>query len=210
MIVYLILYILNLILFIISIILSIYYGINYGNNSSIYVIFVLISCLSLMFTCLFMVLNYEKYSGKALGEFPRKRFETSLKHLGQDNKKIDLIYENFGYRLKIGDFEYKFDLKTCGYKKSFIIAFIIRILRRDTVSEKLPLYNLYRKTLKIKMFNNITICFEKNNKKNEYSIVKNGISKYSFLAQIMTFLEIPFKHKHFEGGHSIFETIRLD
>ena len=210
MIVYIILYILNSILFIISTFLSIFYGINYGDNSSLCVIFVLISGLSLVFTCLFMALNYEKYSGKALGEFPRKRFESSLKRLGQDNKKIDLIYENFGYRLKIDDFEYKFDLKTCGYKKSFIIAFIIRILRRDTVSEKLPLYNLYRKTLKIKVYNNVTICFEKNNTQKEYSIVKNGISKYPFLAQIMTFLEIPFKHRYFKSGHSIFETIRLD
>ena len=91
-----------------------------------------------------MGLNYDKYVGETLGKFPRKRFESSLRHFSQDNKKIDLIYENFGYRLKIGDFEYKFDLKTCGYKKSFIIAFVIRVLRRDTVSEKLPLYNLYR------------------------------------------------------------------
>ena len=157
-----------------------------------------------------MGLNYDKYVGETLGKFPRKRFESSLRHFSQDNKKIDLIYENFGYRLKLGDFEYKFDLKTCGYKKSFIIAFIIRVLRRDTVSEKLPLYNLYRKTLKIKVYNNVIICFEKNNKKKEYSIVKNGISKYPFLAQIMTFLEIPFRNKHSKGGHSIFEIIRLN
>ena len=208
MIVYLILYILNLILFIISIILSIYYGINYGDNSSICVVFILISVFSLLFTVIFMVLNYEKYSGKVLGKFPRKRFESSLKHFAQDNKKINLIYENFGYRLKMGNFEYKFDLKTCGYKKSFIIAFIIRILRRDTVSEKLPLYNLFRKTLKIKVYNNVTICFEKNNKNKEYSIVKNGISKYPFLAQIMTLLEMPGKWHGM--GESIFETIRLD
>lgn len=131
-----------------------------------------------------------------------------LKHLDQENNSLNFAYENHGYILKLFDYEYKFDLKPCILKKSFLISFIVRNVRYETISETMPLYNLYRRTLKVKRYRNIIISFTKNNKKKEYYVVKEGVSRYTFLAQFVTLIKT--SEKYYGCGNSIFETIRVD
>lgn len=203
---YFVLYILSILLTIILIILSIFTGINLHYILCTFLGVGAFTSFALIFV--FIDLNYTRLLHKTIGKISIKKFRTLLKHLDQENNSLNFIYENHGYILKLFDYEYKFDLKPCILKKSFLISFIVRNVRYETISETMPLYNLYRRTLKVKRYRNIIISFTKNNKKKEYYVVKEGVSRYTFLAQFVTLIKT--SGKYYGCGNSIFETIRVD
>lgn len=72
------------------------------------------------------------------------------------------------------------------FKKSFIIARIIRELRYPLVSNQLHLSKLLNRKLKINKINNLIVRFSNENHINEYVLVKKYISKNTILSQAVS------------------------
>ncbi len=86
----------------------------------------------------------------------------------------------------------KFSLDNYLFKKSFIIARIIREVRYPVVSNQLNLLKLFAYKLKLNNIDNLVVRFIKRNKIKEYVIVKNHISKNTILSRAIS------KSKYFD------------
>lgn len=69
------------------------------------------------------------------------------------------------------------------FKKSFIIARIIREVRYPMISNKVKLNNLLKLKLKVNNVNNLVIRFVDEKKTKEYFLVKNYISQNTILSK---------------------------
>ena len=79
------------------------------------------------------------------------------------------------------------DLTDYAFQKSYLISFVIRNLRYKLIHNKLPLKNFFRNSFTIKNGLNVKIIIVEGNKQFEKMIVKNGVSKYGFIAKNITF-----------------------
>ena len=196
--------ILNFIIFISSIVCSIVL-----RDKEIFVLFISLTALSFMFLYPLVRLGYKINMDRLLDKFPMKQYQLELKRASLNDEKLIFKYENHSYKL-LNSQNIEFNVRRIIFKKAFISSFITRSVRYSTISNKLPLYNLYRKTLHIKKYPNLIVRFEKHNRVKEYQIVKDNISKFTFLSQMITCLGIMFKYGINKIGHSIFETIRIN
>lgn len=99
-----------------------------------------------------------------------------------NNFIIEFYYKNNKWINKKNE-SIKFLLDNYLFKKSFIIARIIREIRYSIVSNQIYLSKLFNFNLKINNINNLTIRFIKENKIKEFNIVKNNISKSTILSR---------------------------
>lgn len=202
--IFLILPILNFIIFISSIVCSIVL-----RDKEIFVLFISLMVLSFMFLYPLVRLDYKFHMDRLLDKFPMKQYQLELKRASLNDNKLIFKYENHSYKL-LNSPDVEFGVKWIIFKKAFVSSFITRSVRYSAISNKLPLYNLYRKTLRVKKYQNLIVRFEKNNRVKEYQIVKDNISKFTFLTQMITLLGIMFRYGINKIGHSIFETIRIN
>ena len=144
-----------------------------------------------------------------LDYFPMKHYQAELIKANSTNNKLTFIYDKHSYKL-IDNPNVEFKVGMTLFKKSFIITFIVRNSRYGVVSNKLQLYNLYRKTLKVKKIKNLVIRFEKNNKVKEYTIIKDNVSKYTFLAHILMCMNILLKTKCSTSNYTMFNIVNID
>lgn len=86
----------------------------------------------------------------------------------------------------VKDKNIQFKLNNYLFKKSFIIARIIRELRYPIISNKLNLSKLLSYKLKITNIDNLYLRFINGNKIKNYIIVKNGVSKNTILSRIIS------------------------
>lgn len=73
------------------------------------------------------------------------------------------------------------------FQKSYLISYVVRNIRYPLISDKLPLKCLFMNKYFIKDKFNIKLELIDGNKKFERIIVKNGVSKYGFIAKQITF-----------------------
>ena len=144
-----------------------------------------------------------------LDYFPMKHYQAELIKANSTNNKLTFIYDKHSYKL-IDNPNVEFKVGMTLFKKSFIITFIVRNSRYGVVSNKLQLYNLYRKTLKVKKIKNLVIRFEKNNKVKEYTIIKDNVSKYTFLVHILMCMNILLKTKCSTSNYTMFNIVNID
>ncbi len=201
---YIILQVLNIIVFIVSIILSVV-----SSETELWILYITSSVFSFFFIFVYIRLNYTKILGSMLEYFPMKHYQAELIKANSTNNKLTFIYDKHSYKL-IDNPNVEFKVGMTLFKQSFIIAFIVRNSRYGVVSNKLPLYNLYRKTLKVKKIKNLVIRFEKNNKVKEYTIIKDNISKYTFLAHILMCMNILIKTKCSTSNYTMFNVVNID
>ena len=201
---YIILQVLNIIVFIVSIILSVV-----SSESELWILYITSSVFSFFFIFVYIRLNYTKILGSMLDYFPMKHYQAELIKANSTNNKLTFIYDKHSYKL-IDNPNVEFKVGMTLFKKSFIITFIVRNSRYGVVSNKLQLYNLYRKTLKVKKIKNLVIRFEKNNKVKEYTIIKDNVSKYTFLVHILMCMNILLKTKCSTSNYTMFNIVNID
>ena len=201
---YIILQVLNIIVFIVSIILSVV-----SSETELWILYITSSVFSFFFIFVYIRLNYTKILGSMLDYFPMKHYQAELIKANSTNNKLTFIYDKHSYKL-IDNPNVEFKVGMTLFKKSFIITFIVRNSRYGVVSNKLQLYNLYRKTLKVKKIKNLVIRFEKNNKVKEYTIIKDNVSKYTFLAHILMCMNILLKTKCSTSNYTMFNIVNID
>lgn len=106
------------------------------------------------------------------------------------NEKNGINYIEFDFKnnkwICVKDKNIQFKLDNYLFKKSFIIARIIRELRYPIISNKLNLSKLLSYKLKITNIDNLCLRFINGNKINNYIIVKNGVSKNTILSKIIS------------------------
>ena len=106
------------------------------------------------------------------------------------NEKNGINYIEFEFKnnkwICVKDKNIQFKLDNYLFKKSFIIARIIRELRYPIISNKLNLSKLLSYKLKITNIDNLYLRFINGNKINNYIIVKNGVSKNTILSKIIS------------------------
>lgn len=106
------------------------------------------------------------------------------------NEKNGINYIEFEFKnnkwICVKDKNIQFKLDNYLFKKSFIIARIIRELRYPIISNKLNLSKLLSYKLKITNIDNLCLRFINGNKINNYIIVKNGVSKNTILSRIIS------------------------
>lgn len=152
--IFLMLPILNFIIFISSIVCSIVL-----RDKEIFVLFISLTTLSFMFLYALVRLGYKINMDRLLDKFPMKQYQLELKRASLNDDKLILKYENHSYKL-LNSQNIEFNVRRIIFKKAFISSFITRSVRYSTISNKLPLYNLYRKTLHIKKYPNLIVRFE--------------------------------------------------
>lgn len=81
----------------------------------------------------------------------------------------------------------RLDLRGYLFQKKYLISFVIRNLRYSLISNKLPFKYLFKNKFFIGKKINVKLEMVDRNKKNDKMIVKNGISKYGFIAKNITF-----------------------
>lgn len=96
----------------------------------------------------------------------------------------------------------KLDLNGYAFEKSYLISYAIRNLRYPLISNKKPFKYLFVNRFFIKDNMNVKLIMINKNKRTEKMIVKNGISKYGFIAKYITFA--PFylsglSNRHFQS-----------
>ncbi len=80
----------------------------------------------------------------------------------------------------------KLDLSGYPFQKAYLISYVVRNLRYNKISLKLPLKFLFKNTFPLGKNINIKLIITDRDKTFEKTIVKNGISRYGFLARIIT------------------------
>ena len=81
----------------------------------------------------------------------------------------------------------KLDLNGYAFEKSYLISYVIRNLRYPLISNKKPFKYLFANRFFIKKNMNVKLIIINKNKRTEKMIVKNGISKYGFIAKHISF-----------------------
>lgn len=97
----------------------------------------------------------------------------------------------------------KLDLSGYFFQKAYLISFVVRNIRYPLISDKLPLKYLFKNSFPIKKGINIKLVMIDGVKKDDIMVVKNGISKYGFVAKTITmapFYLSTFSNRHY---HSI-------
>lgn len=80
----------------------------------------------------------------------------------------------------------KLNLNGYAFEKSYLISYVIRNLRYPLISEKKPFKYLFTNRLCIKDNINVKLIIINKNKIFEKMIVKNGVSRYGFIAKYIT------------------------
>ena len=104
---------------------------------------------------------------------------------------IELKFENNKW-ICVNNENIAFELDNYLFKKSFIIAKVIREIRYPTVSNRIRLNSLLNFKLKINNIDNLVIRFKNGGKTKEYFLVKNHISKNTVLSRAVN------KSKYYE------------
>ena len=145
----------------------------------------IISFFVMLILYLLISIIFFKYTNKQFQKEKENLISFKLsKCLQKENNNfiIEFHYKNNKWINKKNE-SIKFLLDNYLFKKSFIIARIIRELRYPIVSNQIYLSKLFNFNLKINNINNLTIRFIKENKIKEFNIVENNISKNTILSR---------------------------
>lgn len=141
-----------------------------------------------MVSYLLISIIFFKYTNKQLKieENTLKSFKLSkCIYKENDNKIIGFkLYNNKWVSVK--DDNLIFDLENYLFKKSFIIARIIRELRYPVISNQLSLSKLLNLKLKINNFDKLIVRFIDENDIKEYVLVNKNISRNTILSQAIS------------------------
>lgn len=145
----------------------------------------IVSFFVMLILYLLISIIFFKYTNKQFQKEKENLISFKLsKCLQKENNNfiIEFHYKNNKWINKKNE-SIKFLLDNYLFKKSFIIARIIRELRYPIVSNQIYLSKLFNFNLKINNINNLTIRFIKENKIKEFNIVENNISKNTILSR---------------------------
>ena len=129
-------------------------------------------------------------------EFENYKVKNIKDYIKTENgeKVITFEYKNGLWVCENCDKAIVFDLKGYLFKKSFITAFVIRQIRYATIRNRraeILLYKMKNEEPKFKS-TNLYLQFVLDKKVEKQQIIKNGISKNTFLSYIITNLKIIF------------------
>ena len=138
---------------------------------------------SIIFLIIFIC--FSKHTNKVFAKQKENLLSINFKELYQKDKKTRLIeFEKKGNKwisTKLPETE--FDLGKYLFKKSFILAYIIRQVRYPTISKSLKVIKLFEKKLKVVRYENVIVRFIDGEKIKEYEVVKNYVSKNTTLSK---------------------------
>ena len=128
-------------------------------------------------------------------KFPRN--DLSEYYLPKDFKKllvkngegrtIQFVKKNGVWICENNKYAVKLDLSGYLFQKSYLVSFVVRNLRFPVISRKLPYEKyLFRNKFLLDKRENITLIIIDGDKKSELPIVRNGISRYGFIAKHIT------------------------
>lgn len=168
----------------------------------------IISMFSSMLTFLIGSIMFYKITNKYplndLSEYYFKDFKKLL--IKSDNYYLIRFIKKDGvWYCKNNSFLLKLDLKGYLFQKSYLISFVIRNLRYPIISNNLPFKYLFSNNCFIKDGFNVKIEIIQR-KKVEKMIVKNGISRYGFVARKITFSPFYLSSISNRNYHSILRT----
>ena len=170
--------IINILLLVLTICL-VFTPFYYYSIAIIFIVIVLYLSISIIF---FKHTNrYLKKEESILRSFKLSRFVKKE----NESKVIEFII-NHNKCVNKKDETIKFTLDNYLFKKSFIIARIIREVRYPAVSNQLNLVKLFAFKLKVNNIDNLVVRFIEGNKIKEYILVKEHISKNTILSRAIS------------------------
>lgn len=145
---------------------------------------------SFMFMVLFYLLisiMFFKYAKKQLSKEKNNLKIFELKKNIENVNGVNIIeFINRDNKWISKQEQLEFKLDNFIFKKSFIIARIIREVRYSVVSNQMKLSNLLNYQLKVHKIDNLVVRFVDNEKTKEFIVVKNYISKNTILSRAIT------------------------
>ena len=146
------------------------------------IVLVLISML--LYLIIFII--FSKNTNKQLEKENLKKLKLNRCVFKEDGTNVIVFYLKNNQWTNYKDENIVFDLNGYLFKKSFIIARIVRELRYPIVSNQLYLAELLNFKLRIKKYDNVVVRFIDGKKIKEIHIVKSYISKNTFLSRAIS------------------------
>lgn len=137
-----------------------------------------------------------KYPLNDISEYHTNKFKKLL--VKNDGLYVIKFFKKDGFWISENNSEIiKLNLGKYLFQKSYIISYVVRNIRYPLISDKLPLKYLFTNKYFIKKSFNVKLELIDGNKKIERIIVKDGVSKYGFIAKQITFS--PFYQSSFSN-----------
>ena len=166
--------------------------------NTIFILSMFLSAMSFLFGSVIFYKITNKYPLNNISEYYTKKFKKLLIktegiYVIRFIKKNGLwVCENNSQIIKLNLGKYLF-------QKSFLISYVVRNLRYPLISNKLPLKCLFANKYFIKKQLHVKLELIDGDKKSEKIIVNNGVSRYGFIAKLITFS--PFYLSAFSNRH---------
>lgn len=175
------LYLISLVSFITFIILSI---VTFMDVSSL--IWLFSSMISFLIGYIVFHRHTNNYPRNDLSDYYIRNFKKILSK--KDNYfEIKFVKNNNNWICENNSQLVKLDLNGYAFEKSYLISYVIRNLRYPLISNKQPFKYLFVNRFFIKENMNVKLIIINGNKRTEKMIVKNGISRYGFIAKHISF-----------------------
>lgn len=131
---------------------------------------------------------FSKHTNKVFAKQKENLLSISFNKISEKSKQTRLVeFEKKGNKWISTQLpETEFDLGKYLFKKSFILAYIIRQVRYPTISKSLKAIKLFEKKLKVVRYENVIVRFIDGEKIKEYEVVKNYVSKNTTLSKSIT------------------------
>ena len=150
------------------------------------IVLVLISMLLYLIIFIIFSKNTNKQLEKEKEKENLKKLKLNRCIFKEDGTNVIVFYLKNNQWTNYKDENIVFDLNGYLFKKSFIIARIVRELRYPIVSNQLYLAELLNFKLRIKKYDNVIVRFIDGKKIKEIHIVKSYISKNTFLSRAIS------------------------
>ena len=173
-------------LFLISIVLFITFIWGIANMDYLSPVWLLTSMISWLVGEIIFYKHTNKYPLNDISEYYTKSFKKLL--IKKDNCfEIQFVKKNNIWVCENDSLLIKLNLNGYAFEKSYLISYVIRNLRYPLISRKRPFKCLFTNKFFIKKKLNIKLRIIDGDKVTEKIIVKNGVSKYGFIAKQITF-----------------------
>lgn len=129
--------------------------------------------------------NTNKYPRNDVSEYSADNFKKLLS-LGDDCYIIQFLKRDGFWVCENNQQVTKLDLTGYLFQQSYLVSFAVRNLRYPLVSKKLPYKYLFKNKFLIKENLKVKLVMIDGAKKVEKMIVKDGVSKYGFIAKRIT------------------------
>ena len=175
------LYLVSIFSFITFVVLSI---VTFMNGST--VVWLLFSMISFLLGYIVFHKHTNKYPLNCITEYYTRDFKKLLSK-NANCFEIRFVKKDNNWVCENNSLLVKLDLNGYAFEKSYLISYVVRNIRYPLISNKQSFKYLFANRFYIKNNMNVKLIIVNENKITEKMIVKNGVSKYGFIAKHISF-----------------------